>query len=100
MYFTLAVSAATREACAALTAAAEGTDPRVMPIPGPARVVWRAPGGRAALLHWGEDHRAGASHGGTIWADGRLTVTRCHAQEPPGGAARVAAARGSAARGD
>ena len=41
MYFTLAVSAATREACAALAGAAERTDPRVMPITGPARVAWR-----------------------------------------------------------
>ena len=73
MYFTLAVSAATRQACAALAEAAERTDPRVMPIPGPARVAWRAPGGRAAVLHWGghprEDHGAGTSHAGTIWAE-------------------------------
>ena len=41
MYFTLAVSAATRQACDALAEAAERTDPRVMPIPGPARVTWR-----------------------------------------------------------
>ena len=70
MYFTLAVSAVTRQACAALTAAAEGTDPRVTPIPGPARVIWRAPDERAALLNWGEGHRARASHAGTIWVDG------------------------------
>jgi hypothetical protein len=45
MYFTLAVSAATRQACGALAGAAERTDPRVMPIPGPARVTWpRWPG--------------------------------------------------------
>jgi hypothetical protein len=49
MYFTLAVSAATTEACAALAGAAERTDPRVMPIPGPARVTWRAPGWAAAV---------------------------------------------------
>jgi len=41
MYFTLAVSAATRQACDALAEAAERTDPRVMPIPGPARVTGR-----------------------------------------------------------
>jgi hypothetical protein len=76
MYFTLAVSAATREACAALTAAAEGTDPRVMPIPGRARVVWRAPGERAALLRWGQGHRASASHAGTIWAEGTTVRAR------------------------
>ncbi|HEY1002749.1 MAG TPA: asparagine synthase-related protein [Streptosporangiaceae bacterium] len=79
MYFTLAVSAATREACATLTGAAERTDPRVMPIPGPARVAWRAPGGRAAVLHWGDapspgtshagTSHAGTSHAGTIWAE-------------------------------
>src|SRR6185312_14821561 len=70
MYFTLAVSAATREACAALTGAAERTDPRVMPIPGPARVAWRAPGGRAAVLHWGDALSPGTSHASTIWAEG------------------------------
>jgi asparagine synthetase B (glutamine-hydrolysing) len=69
MYFTLAVSAATSQACAALAEAAERTDPRVMPIPGPARVAWRAPDGRAAVLHWGEGNSAGASHAGTIWAE-------------------------------
>jgi hypothetical protein len=86
VYFTLAVSASTSEACTALAGAAERTDPRVMPIPGPARVAWRAPDGRAAILHWGADspagtasgghgagtasegHRAAMSHAGTIWA--------------------------------
>jgi len=86
MYFTLAISAATRQACTALTEAAERTDPRVMPIPGPARVIWRAPGGRAAVLHWGGGHPAGApnpgapnpgtSHGGTIWAEGATVHAR------------------------
>jgi hypothetical protein len=70
MYFTLAVCAATPEACATLTGAAERTDPRVMPIPGPARVAWRAPGGRAAVLHWGDAPSAGTSHASTIWAEG------------------------------
>jgi len=42
MYFTLAISAATRLGCAALAEAAERTDPRVMPIPGPARVTLTA----------------------------------------------------------
>ena len=87
MYFTLAVSAATRQACAGLIAAALGTDPRVLPIPGPAVVAWRAPDERAAVLRWGlaadpgpaarlrpapaaaTDRRAAASHAGTIWAD-------------------------------
>ena len=64
MYFTLAVSAATRQACDALAEAAERTDPRVMPIPGPARVTWRAPGGRAAVLHWGGGHPPGAPNPG------------------------------------
>ncbi len=76
MYFTLAVCAATPEACAALTGAAERTDPRVMPIPGPARVAWRAPGGRAAMLHWGDAPSAGTSHAGTIWAEGGTVHAR------------------------
>jgi Asparagine synthase len=76
MYFTLAVSAATPEACTALTGAAERTDPRVMPIPGPARVAWRAPGGRAAVLHWGDAPSPGTSHGGTIWAEGATVHAR------------------------
>ena len=81
MYFTLAVSAASREACAALAEAAERTDPRAMPVPGPARVAWRAPGGRAAVLHWGgghprDDYSAGTSHAGTIWAEGTTVRAR------------------------
>ncbi len=76
MYFTLAVSAATREACATLTGAAERTDPRVMPIPGPARVAWRAPGGHAAVLHWGDAPGSGASHAGTIWVEGAIVHAR------------------------
>ena len=52
MYFTLAVSAATAADCAALVGAARDTDPRVMPVPGPARVVWRAPDERTAVLYW------------------------------------------------
>ena len=79
MYFTLAVSAATPQACAALVEAAERADPRVMPIPGPARVAWRAPGGCAAVLHWGhpgQDHGAGTSHAGTIWAVGTTVHAR------------------------
>ena len=87
MYFTLAVSAATRQGCAALAGAAERIDPRVMPIPGPARVTWRAPGGRAAVLHWGDglrpdahnpgtSHSPGTSHAGTIWAEGATVHAR------------------------
>ena len=76
MYFTLAVCAATPEACAALTGAAERTDPRVMPIPGPARLAWRAPGGRAAMLHWGDAPSFGTSHAGTIWAGGGTVHAR------------------------
>jgi Asparagine synthase len=81
MYFTLAVSAATREACAALTGEAQRADPRVMPIPGPTRVAWRAPGGCAVVLHWcdapspGTSH-AGTSHAGTIWAEGATVHAR------------------------
>jgi asparagine synthase (glutamine-hydrolysing) len=95
VYFTLAVTAATAEGCEALAGAAVRADPRVMPIPGPARVAWRAPGGRAAILHWGEDGLAstardghadsggadprsglGASHAGTIWAEGDAVRAR------------------------
>ena len=86
MYFTLAISAATREGCAGLVAAALGTDPRVLPVPGPAAVAWRSADERAAVLLWGrpadhgraaasvgftgamEGHYAVASHAGTIWA--------------------------------
>jgi hypothetical protein len=76
MYFTLAVCAATPEACAALTGAAERTDPRVMPIPGPARVAWRAPGERATVLHWGDALSPGTSHASTIWAEGATVHAR------------------------
>jgi len=90
VFFTLAVSAATAEACTALTGRALDVDPSVMPVPGPATVAWRSAGGRAALLHWGNaadgapgvtatgldsaksgalgSGAASASHAGTIWA--------------------------------
>jgi hypothetical protein len=83
VYFTLGVSAATPEGCAALTERALAVDPSVMPVPGPAEVAWRSPDGRAALLHWGPAAEADrgfpagtrfgagptrASHAGTIWA--------------------------------
>src|SRR5580704_1597881 len=85
MYFTLAISAATRERCTALAAAAASTDPRVMPIPGPPAVIWQD--GPAAVLCWpgpdgtGPDETAARSHAGTIWADddglhARTGVTR------------------------
>ena len=41
MFFTLAVSADTAARCVVLTDAALGTDPRVMPVRGPARVADR-----------------------------------------------------------
>ena len=88
MYFTLAVSAATPQRCAALVGAAQGTDPRIMPIPGPAQVTWRSPDQRAAVLCWSGGRPPGtpryggvpppappwpwtpwASHAGTIWAE-------------------------------
>jgi Asparagine synthase len=72
VYFTLAISAATPEACAALVSAATGTDPRVLPIPGPPSVTWRAADERAALVCWGlppDGDQVTASHAGTIWAD-------------------------------
>jgi Asparagine synthase len=80
MYFTLAISAATRERCAALVSAAASTDPRVMPIPGPPAVVWQD--GPTAVLCWPEpDGATGRSHAATIWADddglhARTGVTR------------------------
>jgi hypothetical protein len=86
MYFTLAVSAATTAGCAALVCAAQGIDPRIMPVPGPALVAWSAPDGRAAVLHWGRpgsdgarpNDRVAASQAGTIWpepaADDTATV--------------------------
>ena len=96
MYFTLAVSAATAARCAALTSAALDADPRVMPVPGPALVAWRAPDGRATVLHWGDQapvslpsrglpsrglpsgglRSGGTSHAGTIWAEGAAVYAR------------------------
>src|SRR5690348_4137017 len=76
MYFTLAISAATRQACAALADAARRTDPRVMPIPGSARVTWRAPDGSAVVLHWGDADSPGRSHAGTIWAESATVHAR------------------------
>ncbi len=87
MYFTLAISAATSEACAALATAAQRADPRAMPIPGPARLAWRSPDERAAVLHWGtgaphgdaagrEARRAAASHAGTIWISSGVLCAR------------------------
>ncbi|MGH3267585.1 MAG: asparagine synthase-related protein, partial [Trebonia sp.] len=87
MYFTLAVSAASRERCAALTGRARIADPAVLPVPGPAEVAWQSPDGRAALLRWGSPETtpkitlapsatratsadcalSAISHAGTIW---------------------------------
>jgi len=72
VFFTLAVSAATAEACAALTGRAENTDPSLMPVPGPATVAWRSEDGRAAIVRWGSapDGADGArSFAGTICPD-------------------------------
>jgi hypothetical protein len=105
MYFTLAISATSRERCAVLVSAAMGTDPRVMPIPGPPAVAWQAEDGRTAVLCWpggttapdpsardwpadprardwpGGERPEVRSHAGTIWADrsglhARTGVTR------------------------
>jgi hypothetical protein len=88
MYFTLAVSAASREACAALTAAALAADPRIMPIRGPARVAWRAADERQAMVCWGGGAASGcgaegrgpgasaASRAGTIWAEASAVRAR------------------------
>jgi hypothetical protein len=70
MYFTLAVSAATAGACATLTDRARVADPRIMPLPGPPTVLWRAPDGLAAMLRWGAgpaNDGATVSRAGTIW---------------------------------
>ncbi len=82
MYFTLAVSAATAAGCAAVVRAACDADPRIMPVPGQARLAWHAPDGRAAVFYWGvpgpaardpdgtrPHDRVAASHAGTIWAE-------------------------------
>jgi Asparagine synthase len=92
MYFTLAISAASREACAALVSAAASTDRRVMPIPGPPAVAWRAADERAAVLCWPggttpPDPPAGAWPGGTTppdppagaWPGGQGLGSRSHA---------------------
>jgi Asparagine synthase len=98
MYFTLAISATSRERCAALVSAAMGTDPRVMPIPGPPAVAWQAEDGCAAVLFWpggawpGGERPEARSHAGTIRADrgglhARTGVTRVdpvYVAEPPG----------------
>ena len=85
MYFTLAISAVTSEACAGLVTAAQRADPRAMPIPGPARLAWRSPDERAAVLQWGaahgaaserEAHHAAASHAGTIWIGSGVLCAR------------------------
>jgi hypothetical protein len=79
MYFTLAVSAATPQVCAALTGAASGTDPRVMPMPGPPVVLWRAPDERAAVVCWGAQASPGPlprSHAETIWAEAGMLRAR------------------------
>ena len=87
MYFTLAVSAASQERCAALTGRARIADPAVLPVPGPPEVAWQSPDGRAALLRWGSPETtpkitlapsatqatsadcapSAISHAGTIW---------------------------------
>jgi Asparagine synthase len=87
MYFTLAVSADDAARCDALTREACSTDPRIMPIPGPPGVAWRAADGRAAIVRWpGGAGPDGRSHAGTIWAQtagdaaavicGRTSITR------------------------
>jgi Asparagine synthase len=94
MYFTLGISAATRQACAALAAAALDTDSRVMPIAGPPAVAWQASDQCTAVLHWGhqgggpgsDDQRVAGSHAGTIWI--------CPAQ--PGGLGGLCARTGLA----
>ena len=88
MYFTLAVSAPDPATCAELTQRACGTDPRVMPIPGPARVIWRAPGGHAALIMWGNGpagpgHMRGNGPAGPGHTGGAGLPGPGHAGDPP-----------------
>jgi hypothetical protein len=83
VYFTLAVSAATAEACAALADTAVRTDPRVMPIPGPARVAWRAPDVLGALC----PELLGLPLAGTPWhGEPRTPATVLTAPPGPGAA--------------
>jgi len=49
MYFTLAVSAPDAATCEDLTQRGCAADPRALPVPGPARVAWRAPDGRSGF---------------------------------------------------
>jgi hypothetical protein len=51
MGFWLGISTASATACADLVCSALDTDPRVMPVPGPARLAWARPG--SAMLYWG-----------------------------------------------
>jgi hypothetical protein len=83
VFFTLAISAGSAPQCAALAERAQSADPRVMPVPGPATVVWKSSDGRVAMLRWGTDDRdpgagdrpgaggpkAPRSLAGTIWVD-------------------------------
>jgi hypothetical protein len=47
----LGISTASGQTCADLVCSALDTDPRVMPVPGPARLGWARP--RSAMLYWG-----------------------------------------------
>ena len=98
MYFTLAISAASASGCAALTGAALRTDPRVMPIPGPAAIAWRSADERAAVVRWGghgaenkgdsvshaETIRAGSAHAALHAHTGLTRVDPVYVAEPPG----------------
>ena len=89
MYFTLAVSAPDAAACADLIQRGCGTDPRALPIAGPARVAWRAPDGRSALLTWGPGATAAHSAAGTIRVSDEQGGTM-HASPAPTNAAVLA----------
>jgi len=87
VHFTLAISAASASACGALTRKALDTDAAIMPIPGPAGVVWRSADGRAAMIRWGgpaapTGSRAGGpqavSRAGTIRADPASGAIHAH----------------------
>ena len=74
MPFTLAISAATTQAGAALTRAALGTDPGTMPVPGPPVLAWQSPDERTAILQWGTPDGSIWAESGTLHA--RTSVTR------------------------
>jgi hypothetical protein len=71
MGFWIGISTASAQACADLVCSALDTDPRVMPVPGPARLAWARP--RSAMLYWGCARPAEVS---VSEVGGRTSLTR------------------------